>query len=245
MPDTPDGSHGPEAVPVRIRNVVKDYQSLRPLRIRELDIGRHQSLALLGFDEAMAAVFVDLLTGGTLPDSGEVVVFGRPTSAVTDHAEWMTMLDYFGLVSARSVLLPQLTAEQNLAIPLTLTVESMSAEIRRTVKQLADEIAIPPGHLKSPIVELPPASLLRVRLGRALALDPKVVLAEHPNATVSSDESQAFAADVKRISASRGIATVVLTADPRFAAEVADTVLTLQPATGELRATRKWSRWFR
>ena len=244
MPDTPPAAHGPEAIPVRIRDVVKDYQSLRPLRIRELDIDKGQGLALLGFDEVMAAVFVDLLTAGALPDSGEVVVFGRPTGAVTDHREWMTMLDHFGLVSARSVLLPQLTAEQNLAIPLTDTVISMPPEIRSAVRRLADEIAIPPSHLTSPTGDLPPASLLRVRLGRALALDPKVVLAEHPNASVSSEEARAFAADIKRIRASRGIATVVLTADPRFAAEVADTVLTLQPATGDLKVTGKWSRWF-
>ena len=59
-----------------------------------------------------------------------MLVFGEPTSAITDHRSWMAMLDRFGLISARSVLLDQLTAEQNLAIPFTLAVESMSDEVR-------------------------------------------------------------------------------------------------------------------
>lgn len=231
-------------VPVQLRQVVKSYQSLRPLRIRHLDIKADHALALMGFDAGMAEVFVNLLTAGSLPDEGEVIVFGRATGVITDHQSWMTMLDRFGLISERSVLLDRLTAEQNLAIPFTLAVESMSDEIRETVRHLADEIALPPAHLSRSITELPASSLIRLRLGRALALNPRIVLAEHPNATLSSEEASAFAADLTRIRRARRIATVVITADRRFAHAVATEVLTLQPATGELAPDRSWTRWF-
>jgi hypothetical protein len=56
--DAPGGSD----VAVSLRNVVKHYQSLRPLRVRALDIRPTQSLALLGFDAPMAEVFVNLLS---------------------------------------------------------------------------------------------------------------------------------------------------------------------------------------
>jgi ABC-type transporter Mla maintaining outer membrane lipid asymmetry ATPase subunit MlaF len=87
---------------------------------------------------------------------------------------------------------------------------------------------------------------MRLRLGRALALNPRVLLAEHPNAPLTSSEAAAFAADVTRIRKARGLASVVLTADRRFAEGIATDVLTLQPATGELRAEASaWKRWFR
>ena len=62
-----------------------------------------------------------------------------------------------------------------------------------------------------------PPTRLRVRLGRALALDPRVLLAEHPNASLPPDDVAAFAADLSRIVAGRRIASLVLTADRTFA----------------------------
>lgn len=231
---------------VELRNVVKNFQSLRPLRIRQLEIRRAHALGLLGFDEPMAEVFVNLLTAASLPDEGDVQVFGAPTSSISTHQSWMVMLDRFGLVSRRSVLLDQLTTEQNLAIPFTLTVESMSDAIRRDVRALAEEVGLPSSHLTKRLGELPASSMMRLRLGRALALKPEVLLAEHPNAPLTAGEAAAFAADVVRIRQSRGLASVVLTADRRFAEAIATDVLTLQPATGELKADAPaWKRWFR
>jgi len=184
------------------------------------------------------------VTGGSLPDEGRVLVFGEATSAITDHGSWMKMLDRFGLISERSVLLDQLTAEQNLAIPFTLAVESMSDEVRTTVRRLADEISLPSAHLSQPTGTLPASSMMRVRLGRALALRPEVLLAEHPNATLTPKEALAFAADVSVIRRDRRLASVVMTADKGFADAIGTDVLTLQPATGELRAAAAWRRWF-
>ena len=231
---------------VTLTDVVKDFQSLRPLRIRQLEVAEGQSLALMGLDEGMAATFVDLLTAGTLPDQGDVVVFGSSTRAVTDHAAWMTMLDHFGLISNRSVLLPQLTAVQNLAIPFTLAVESMPGETRQVVHRLADEIGLPESDRPLPLSALSPASVLRVRLGRALALQPRVLIAEHPNATLDASQAEAFARDIRAIQRQRQLATITITADRRLADAIADTVLTLSPATGELKPVAGgWSRWFR
>ena len=241
-----DAASAERPVLVRLQNVVKDFQSLRPLRVRQLEIRRQDALGLLGFDELMAEVFVNLLTAATLPDKGDVQVFGEPTSSISTHHTWMAMLDRFGLVSRRSVLLEQLTTEQNLAIPFTLAVESMSDAIRRDVRMLADEVGLPASHLAKPLAELPALSMMRLRLGRALAFTPEILLAEHPNAPLTASDAAAFAADVVRIRENRALATVVLTADRRFADAIATDILTLQPATGELAADASvWKRWFR
>jgi ABC-type transporter Mla maintaining outer membrane lipid asymmetry ATPase subunit MlaF len=229
---------------VRLRDVTKDYRGLRPLRVRELALRRGRSLALLGFDQAMAEVLVNLLTGGVLPDSGEVSVFGEQTSAIRDRDRWIGMLDRFGLVSDRSVLLESLTAEQNLAIPLSLSVERMSDGLRRDVRQLADEVGIRADELGEAVATLRPEVKLRIRLGRALALEPEVLLAEHPTATLDQLRAREFAADFLRIATARGAATLVLTADHIFARRVAEEVLVLQPATGELKAPGRWP-WLR
>ena len=76
-----------------------------------------------GFDQPSAEVFVNLATGATLPDAGDVSVFGRPTTAIDDSADWLATVDRFGIVSERAVLLDALTVIQNLAMPFTLEIE--------------------------------------------------------------------------------------------------------------------------
>jgi ABC-type transporter Mla maintaining outer membrane lipid asymmetry ATPase subunit MlaF len=230
---------------VELKGVTKDYRALRPLRIRALALHEAQSVALLGFDLAMAEVLVNLITGAHLPDTGEVIVFGQPTAAIASADEWVRALDQFGLVSDRAVLVDQFTAEQNLALPLTLDITQLSPELHAAVRALADEVSLPPEHLTLPTGDLPPASRMRLRLGRALALGPRVLLAEHPNASLSADEAAAFAADLARVVERRRLGSLVLTADRAFARAVAGDVLTLEPATGVLEAKRGWWQWRR
>src|SRR5688500_15948127 len=106
------------ALVLEFRNVEKAYGGLRPLRIQQLAVARGQTLALVGFDRATAEVFVDLATGATVPDAGEVRAFGQSTASIKDAEAWLASLDRFGILSERAVLLDGLTVLQNLAMPL-------------------------------------------------------------------------------------------------------------------------------
>jgi ABC-type transporter Mla maintaining outer membrane lipid asymmetry ATPase subunit MlaF len=229
---------------VELRGISQEYHGLRPLRIQQLELRQGQSVALLGFDLPMAEVLVNLITGTSLPGSGEVRVFGRDTTEITTTEDWVTTLDQFGLVSERAVLVEQFTVAQNLALPISLEIDDMSPELRSRVRSLAEEVSLPAAALSEPTGSLSPSLKLRLRLGRALALKPRVLLAEHPNASIPPEEAPIFAADLARVISVRGLASLVLTADATFARAVADEVLTLEPATGALRAASGWRRWF-
>lgn len=234
----------PGEIVVELRDVTKDYRGLRPLRIQQLELRQGQSLALLGFDLAMAEVLVNLITGAHLPDTGTVMVFGMPTSDINTADDWITALDQFGLISERAVLVERFTAEQNLVLPLSLEIDDIPPALRAQVRELAEEVALTREELASPTAALSSASRIRLRLGRALALNPRVLLAEHPNASISANETADLAAVFTRIVGGRGLSAIVLTADPTFARAVADEVLTLEPATGALKPASGWRRWF-
>lgn len=229
---------------VELAGVSKDYRALRPLRIQRLELRAGESIALLGLDAAMAEVLVNLITGAQLPDEGEVRVFGRSTGAITAVDEWVAELDRFGLISDRAVLVEQFTAEQNLALPISLDIEVMSPPVREQVRRLASEVGLAADRMAVATSALTPTDQLRLRLGRALALHPRVLLAEHPNAQLTREESPSFARDFRRIARDRGLATLLLTADAAFAAAGAGTVLELQPATGALKRRSGLRRWF-
>ncbi len=229
---------------VRLSGVRKEYQSLRPLRIEQLELLPGDTGALMGLDRAGAEVLVNMITAATLPDEGDVVTFGRSTRDITSTDGWFSVLDRVGILSERVVLVNELTVRQNLALPLTLDLESMAADVKRDVDALCTEVGIPTDEADRPMGAARPATTLRVRLGKALALGPEVVLAEHPNALLSPDEVATFGRDLASIAARRGIALLLLTADTAFATLVCRRVLTLRPATGELSPSSGWPSWF-
>jgi predicted ABC-type transport system involved in lysophospholipase L1 biosynthesis ATPase subunit len=234
----------PAEVVVALRDVIKDYKSLRPLRIAHLELRHSESVALLGFDQTAAEILVNLVTGATLPDSGDVDVFGVSTRNIADPDAWLVEMDRFGILSPRVVLLDAFTVEQNLALPFSLEVDNLPEPVLAKVRVLAQEVGIPPPQLSQPPASLDAEAQLRLRLAKALALGPRVLLGEHPNATLPADAVLRFAADLKAIAAARQLTLLVMTADSAFAHAVSTRTLTLNPATGELARASRWRKWF-
>jgi len=125
-----------------------------------------------------------------------------------------------------------------------MALHNVDEAVRMKVHTVAAEVGLSPADLARPVAELSPSARLRLRLGRALGPDPRILLAEHPNASLEPDDTVRFASDYARIVANRRLASIVLTADAAFASAVAPRVLTLQPATGELKPLSAWRRFF-
>lgn len=219
---------------LELSDVSKAYGGLRPLRVRALTLGAGGVLGLAGFDQQTAEVFVNLVTGATLPEEGTVTVFGRATSAIADSAEWLAMVDRFGIVSDRVVLLEQFTPLQNIAMSLTLDVEPVAPDVAAEAASLGREVGLTEETLSQPVADSGIAVRHRVRLARALATSPAVLLIEHPVSGLEPREIDALAADLARAAAARQLAVVVLGADPLTVAPFAPRVLVLNGGTGEL-----------
>ena len=227
---------------VQLAGVVKEYGGLRPLRIEHLDLDPGSVTALVGIDGPSAEVLVSLLTGASLPDRGDVRILGRSTADIVDGTDWLSVVDQFGIVTPRAVFLDALSIVQNLAVPFSLDIEPPPAAIRDQAAALAREVGLAPEVWDRPLGEAGPAARVRVGLGRALALDPAVVLLEHPTAAVPRGEVPALAGDLRGVLERRGVAALALTADAEFARHGARQVLQFDPASGRLTEQRK--RWF-
>jgi predicted ABC-type transport system involved in lysophospholipase L1 biosynthesis ATPase subunit len=151
---------------LQIVNVRKQYQSLRPLRLNDLRIDTGERVALSGLDAGAAEVLVNLVTGASLPDEGEVRVLGRATASIQNGDEWLSSLDRFGIVSPRAVLLDAATLLQNLAMPLTLAIDPMPAEIEQQARALGREAGLADEWLDRPVAALPAAIRARAPLVR-------------------------------------------------------------------------------
>lgn len=214
--------------------VVKAYGGLRPFRLRRLEVARGDVVAITGPDAAQAAVLVDLLTGTALPDEGEVTVDGKSTRAIASQEAWLAFLERFGLAGERVVLLPELTVLQNLAIPLTLAVDPIPPAVSARVEALAAQAGLPSQSYDTRMSEASPAQRARVRLGRAVAHDPAILLLEHPTGALDHREAEAYGFDLRALAERRHLTVLAVTADSAFTTAAAARVLEWRAATGEL-----------
>jgi ABC-type branched-subunit amino acid transport system ATPase component len=203
-----------DAPVLQLVNVRKQYQSLRPLRVNDLCVGRGERVALSGFDAGAAEVLVNLVTGASLPDEGDVRVLGRATSSIADGDEWLASLDGFGIVSPRAVLLDGARA-------------------------LAREADIADEWLERPVAGLPALVKARAHLVRAVALDPALLVLEHPTVGFGAGDGKAFGESVARVALGRGVAALMISEDADFSSAAATRRLALHAASGELKPQRR------
>jgi len=227
---------------LELTRVVKDYKGLRPLRIASLVARRGERLAVSGLDRPAAEALIGLITGAALPDEGEVRVLGRLTSAIATGEDWLASLDRFGIVTERVALLEGSTLAQNLALSFTLAIDPVGPDVLAKVLELAEEVGLSGSSVQDRAADSPSEARMRVLLGRALALEPAILLMEHPTASLAPDAVPAFAEDVARVGTGRGLTSVAITEDETFAARAAERHVKLNPATGEVSDARK-RRW--
>jgi ABC-type transporter Mla maintaining outer membrane lipid asymmetry ATPase subunit MlaF len=224
---------------LKISGLRKQYSGLRPLRVNALSICSGERVAVRGFDAAAAEVLVNLVTGASLPDEGTVEVCGRATQAISDGDEWLDSLDRFGIVSPRAVLLDAATLLQNLAMPLSLEIEPVPPAIVKQVEELAASVGLEAAGLNRPVAGLDAATRARAHLARAVALEPALLILEHPTVGFTAGQAKPFAQVVASLATKRDLATLIISEDPDFSAAVTSHQFVLQPSTGELKPKRR------
>ena len=230
---------------LEITGLSKDYQTLRPLRLKSLVVKRGDIIAISGIDVLGAETFVHLVTGATLPEAGEVSLFGRNTRSITDSEAWLKSLDGVGMITARGILVEMFSVVQNIALSLTLDVEPIDPHFAPQAIALAREVGIDASLFDVPAGRVAPDVQMRVHLARALALGPQLLIAEHPSASLPRETVAAFGSDLGKVSRARGVALVAITADDSIAKAIGGSRLELVAATGELRALSRIRRLFR
>ena len=222
---------------LEITGLRKDYQGLRPLRIASLVVRPGDVLSIGGLDAAAAETFVHVMTGATLPDAGDVTLFGQDTRAITDSRAWLKTLDGMGMISGRGILIDAFSVLQNIAMSLTLEVDPIDPQVLPKAGELAREAGIDAGAFDLPVGNAGAGVTMRVHVARAVALGARLLVAEHPSAALPRDAVAAFGADLARVARGRGVALLAITADDLLAKAIGGQRLELVPTTGELKAS--------
>lgn len=150
------------------------------------------------------------------PDAGEVLIDGQPTAALSDTARTRLRLERIGFVFQFHFLLPELTAGDNIALPMRRLGRLDDARIAARVEALCAKLDLPRLESRRPD-RLSGGQRQRVAIARALANDPALVLCDEPTGNLDSLNTRRVIEEFQRLAHEEGRAVICVTHDEGFA----------------------------
>jgi putative ABC transport system ATP-binding protein len=220
----------PTAV-VAARDITRRYgegdTAVDALRGVTLDVSQGELTAVMGPSGSGKSTLMHIMAALDRPTSGEVWIAGTKLGGLNDTEITKLRRKHIGFIFQFFNLLPMLTAEENIVLPLTIAGEKPEAAWR---EELLKKVGLTDRRNHRP-AELSGGQQQRVAIARALVSRPTVVFADEPTGNLDSATSAEILELMRDSVDSYGQTTVMVTHDPRAAA-IADRILFL--ADGQL-----------
>jgi putative ABC transport system ATP-binding protein len=213
---------------LEVRGLVKTYEATDPpvpaLRGVDLTVARGEFVAVMGPSGCGKSTLLNLVAGLDRPTDGEVWFDGRRIDRLSEAALARLRRRRLGFVFQFFNLLPGLSAEENVELPLRLT-GLRRGPARRTAARLLEDLGIGDKGATAPS-RLSGGQQQRVALARALANEPDLVVGDEPTGSLDTDSAREVLG-LLRDAHTRGQTLLLATHDARVAA-AADRVVTLR-----------------
>jgi putative ABC transport system ATP-binding protein len=218
-----------DRIVARLRGVAKQYKRgsevVPVLEKLDLDLPRGDFVALMGPSGSGKTTLLNLLGGLDRPSTGSIEVDGLAIDRLSDSALGRWRADNVGFVFQMYNLLPVLTAERNVELPLLLTKLSRAERLKHVHSALA--LVGLTDRMKHKPRELSGGQEQRVGIARAIVTDPTLLLCDEPTGDLDRKSGDEILDLLQALNKQHGKTIVMVTHDPR-AAERANRTLHLE-----------------
>ncbi len=181
-----------------LRGVVKGYGAARALDGVDLDLHRHEVLAVIGDSGAGKSTLVGVMSGNQRPDAGEVIVDGKP---VTLASPAVARAHGIASVFQDLALAPNLDVVENLFLGAELTRGRLLDEVamEKQAWELLGQLAVRVPSVRVPVGALSGAQRQGVAIARSLLGEPKVIVLDEPTSSLGIRQTAEFLTLVERL----------------------------------------------
>ena len=217
---------------IEIRDVSKIYergkQKVEVLHHIDLDVAQGEFLALMGPSGSGKTTLLNLIGGLDTPSGGSIAVGGQRIDnlGATALAKWRA--SQVGFVFQFYNLMPMLSAQRNVELPLLLT--RLSAAERRKRAAIALELVGLADRASHKPAELSGGQQQRVSIARAIVSDPTLLVCDEPTGDLDRQSAEDVLALLRALNRDHGKTILMVTHDPK-AAEYANQTLHLDKGT--------------
>jgi putative ABC transport system ATP-binding protein len=213
--------------PLVVKNASKQFRQgervVEALNDVSLDVQAGAFLAIMGASGSGKSTLLHLMAGLTMADRGKVLINGAELGGMNDRQLTLFRRRSIGLVFQAFNLIPTLTAEENIRLPLMLDgVNGRTAEAR--VDSLLDQLGLRDRRTHRPDA-LSGGEQQRLAIGRALIAEPAVILADEPTGNLDSANSRSVCELLRQLSTASGKTIVMVTHEPSVAAYAKEVVV--------------------
>jgi len=217
---------------VEIRNVSKRYprgkQKVEVLHHIDLSIEQGDFLALMGPSGSGKTTLLNLIGGLDTPSEGSIVVDGERIDRLSEGALAKWRANHVGFIFQFYNLLPMLSAQKNVELPLLLT--RLSAAQRKRNASIALQLVGLADRASHRPTELSGGQQQRVAIARAIVSDPKLLVCDEPTGDLDRQSAEDVLGLLQTLNRDHGKTIVMVTHDPK-AAEYARHTLHLDKGT--------------
>jgi putative ABC transport system ATP-binding protein len=208
----------PAPCPLLVDNVTMRFRQgdsvVTALHDVRLAVAPGEFLAVMGASGSGKSTLLHLMAGLALPDAGRILVAGHDLSAMSDRARTLFRRRHIGLVFQAFNLIPTLTAQDNILLPLLADGRKAPSDTQLhdllARLKITDRLRYPPDALSG-------GQQQRVAIARAVVTEPAVLLADEPTGSLDSIAGQQICRLLKQLCTEQGRTVVVVTHEPAVA----------------------------
>jgi putative ABC transport system ATP-binding protein len=204
------------------RNYGEQESCVHALRGVSLEVPSGQFAAVMGPSGSGKSTLMHILAGLDTPSSGSVAIDGEEIGEMGDQELTLLRRRKIGFIFQSFNLLPMLTAEENVVLPLSIAGRKPDP---RWVESVLETVGLTDRRSHRP-AQLSGGQQQRVAIARSLVSEPAILFADEPTGNLDSQTGQEVLALLRAATDVHGQTTVMVTHDPRAAA-TADRVLYL------------------
>jgi putative ABC transport system ATP-binding protein len=201
---------------IEARGVVRSFGQTPALRGATIAVGPGEIVAVMGPSGSGKSTLLHCLAGILVPDEGEVWFAGQRLDTLTEAQRSQVRRDKFGFVFQSGQLVPELTAEENVALPLLLAGTRRAAALAQARAWFGRLGLDGLGNRRSG--ELSGGQAQRVALARGMVAGPQVLFADEPTGSLDSVSGEMVMSLMTRAAREQGTTVILVTHDARVAA---------------------------
>jgi putative ABC transport system ATP-binding protein len=197
------------------RGLMRSYGSVEApvhaLRGVDLKIYKGELVAIIGRSGSGKSTLLHLLAGIDLPTDGQILLEGKDLAAMNDYERTLLRRTKIGFIFQAYYLLPNLTAEENVAMPLRLGGTPRAEALRRAAEKL-ERVGLDSRRTHLPS-KMSGGEQQRTAIARALIIEPLVLLADEPTGNLDSQNAASVLDLISSLARARQTTVVMVTHD--------------------------------
>ena len=205
-----------------VRDLTKRIGAQEILRGVDLDVGRGETLAIIGRSGGGKSVLLKHLVGLMQPDAGEIWIEGQNIIGLSER-QLGAIRQKIGILFQGAALFDSMTVAENIAFPLREAGERDPRILREKVREMLDVVELEGQEEKMP-VSLSGGMKKRVGLARSIIRRPSCVLYDEPTSGLDPVVADSINRLIRRLQQRFGMTSIVVTHDMKSAFDVADRI---------------------